>query len=62
MANLNLTTIDQEKRCDCGKLLFKRTHRGIEFKCNRCKRIHLIPIDRLDDRYRSLCPVIPEPS
>ena len=46
-----------EGRCECGKLLFKRTKRGIEFKCARCKRIHFVPLDRLDFEYHSLCPV-----
>ena len=47
-----------EERCDCGKLLFKQTPRGIEFKCNRCKRIHLIPKDWITGEYHSLCPVV----
>lgn len=46
-----------ESRCDCGKLLFKRTKRGFEFKCNRCKRIHLIPFDWFSEKYRGLCPL-----
>lgn len=32
-----------EQRCKCGKLIFKKTGKGLEFKCARCKRIHLIP-------------------
>ena len=54
-----------EKRCECGKLLFKRTKHGFEFKCHRCKRIHLIPFDRFDLDYQNLCPavnVIQEPN
>ena len=47
-----------EERCDCGKLLFKLTRRGLEFKCNRCKRIHLIPLDRLDKEFHNICPVV----
>ena len=46
-----------EKRCDCGKLLFKWTSRGLEFKCQRCKRIHLIPFDLKSAEYRKLCPL-----
>lgn len=49
---------NQEERCDCGKLLFKLTHRGLEFKCNRCKQIHLVPLHRLDKEFHNLCPVI----
>lgn len=52
------TISTQEERCDCGKLLFRKTRRGIEFKCNRCKRIHLIAIDQFDSKYRNLCPVV----
>ncbi len=47
-----------EERCDCGKLLFKKTKRGIEFKCVRCKRIHLIPFDWISEDYHNLCPII----
>jgi len=50
--------VGQEKRCDCGKLLFKRTPRGLEFKCNRCKRIHFVPLDHLDKEFKNLCPLI----
>lgn len=48
----------KESRCDCGKLLFKRTRHGFEFKCNRCKRVHLIPMDWFSTEYRNLCPII----
>jgi len=47
-----------DQRCDCGKLLFRKSTRGLEFKCHRCKRIHLIPMDRLDAKYHHLCPII----
>jgi phage FluMu protein Com len=46
-----------ELRCDCGKLLFKKTTHGFEYKCNRCKRIHLIPFDSIGSEFQSLCPV-----
>lgn len=29
-------------RCDCGKLYLVRTDAGYEFKCPRCKQIHLL--------------------
>lgn len=50
-----------EQRCDCGRLLFKRTKRGFEFKCHRCKRIHLIPFD-WDGKsdFQNLCPIVDE--
>ncbi len=48
---------DNELRCDCGKLLFKKTSHGFEYKCNRCKRIHLIPFDTIGPEFQSLCPV-----
>lgn len=47
----------EELRCDCGRLLFKKTKHGFEFKCNRCKRIHLIPFDSIGNDFQSLCPV-----
>ena len=47
-----------EQRCDCGKLLFKMSPHGLEVKCNRCKQIHLVPVDRLDKQFRNLCPVV----
>ena len=51
-----------EKRCECGKLLFKRTSRGFEVKCNRCKRIHFIPFEAIGSEYQSLCPVMNNPA
>lgn len=51
-----------EERCDCGKLLFKKTTRGIEFKCIRCKRIHLIPFDWISNEYHNLCPIVDQSS
>lgn len=34
-------------RCDCGKLCLIKTKDGYEFKCPRCKRIHLLKYERL---------------
>ena len=34
-------------RCDCGKLYLIKTKEGYEFKCPRCKRIHLIKYKEL---------------
>jgi len=49
---------DWEERCDCGKLLLKKTKKGFELKCSRCKRIHLIPFDQIDEEYQKLCPLL----
>lgn len=40
---------DQKKevRCNCGKLCFIRTKTGFEFKCNRCKRLHVLRCEDL---------------
>ena len=51
-----------EQRCECGKLLFKRTSRGFEVKCTRCKRIHFIPFEAIGSEYQSLCPVMNTPA
>jgi phage FluMu protein Com len=32
-------------RCSCGSLLARRTERGIEVKCRRCRRVVLIVPD-----------------
>ena len=36
-----------QMRCDCGKLYLVKTKDGYEFKCSRCKRIHLLEYERL---------------
>ncbi len=41
-----------DERCECGKLLLKKTPKGIEFKCHRCKRIHVIPLCELTPEAR----------
>ncbi|GEM_PF-2982520 len=40
-------TLKQENRCDCGRLLFVKTNKGFEFKCQRCKRIHCLHFDQV---------------
>jgi phage FluMu protein Com len=35
---------DEEVRCECGHLLAKLTAEGLEMKCRRCKRIHVLQI------------------
>lgn len=37
----------QDERCECGNLLCKVSRETVEIKCRRCKRIHVIPIERL---------------
>lgn len=37
-----------ELRCHCGNMMGRTTPRGIEVKCRRCKRIHVIPLSVLD--------------
>lgn len=39
---------DAELRCHCGNMMGRTTSRGIEVKCRRCKRIHVIPLSVLD--------------
>ncbi|RIK98386.1 MAG: hypothetical protein DCC71_20995 [Proteobacteria bacterium] len=33
-------------RCDCGSLLGRLVAGGVEIKCRRCKRTHVIPLER----------------
>jgi phage FluMu protein Com len=35
----------RDERCECGNLLARRTERGIEVKCRRCKRTVVIPLE-----------------
>lgn len=37
----------RDERCECGNLLCKISEDAIEIKCRRCKRIHVIPLERL---------------
>lgn len=42
----NMTLPVSEIRCDCGKLLARRTAAGIELKCRRCgRRLEVSPED-----------------
>jgi hypothetical protein len=43
-----------EERCECGNLVAKLTETTVEIKCRRCKRVHVIPMDMLKDRYVAL--------
>ena len=37
----------EQIRCHCGKLYLIKTRDGYEFKCSRCKRIHLLRYEQL---------------
>ena len=43
-----------DERCECGNLVAKLTDETVEIKCRRCKRIRVIPMDLLKDRYQYL--------
>jgi len=43
-----------DERCECGNLVAKLTEETVEIKCRRCKRIRVIPMDMLKDRYEYL--------
>lgn len=44
---------DAEIRCHCGNMMGRTTSRGIEVKCRRCKRIHVIPLSALGHCHNS---------
>lgn len=33
----------EELRCLCGSLIARMLEEGLELKCKRCKRLHLLP-------------------
>ncbi len=41
---LDLKSDETEVRCFCGSLIARICETGVELKCRRCKRFHLIPI------------------
>ena len=41
------STSPGECRCACGNLVAKRSARGVEIKCRRCRRVHLIPWEEM---------------
>jgi len=47
MAVFNQKSKSDEHRCLCGSLLARVTHQGIELKCRKCKRLHVIPNSRI---------------
>ncbi len=43
-----------DERCECGNLIAKLTETTVEIKCRRCKRIRVIPVDQMAERYQIL--------
>jgi hypothetical protein len=43
-----------DERCGCGNLLARRTKRGLEIKCRRCKRVYVIDVAEGDFASRPL--------
>jgi phage FluMu protein Com len=44
---------EADLRCECGFLLCKITPEYLEIKCRRCKRIVVLPILELPERYQN---------
>jgi len=43
--------LDQDElRCFCGSLIARICAAGVELKCRRCKRFHIIPISSEKDK------------
>ena len=42
----------RDERCECGNLICKLSDETVEIKCRRCKRIHVIPFERLTGKGR----------
>lgn len=36
---------DRPVRCDCGALVARLVPGGVELKCRRCKRTHVVPLE-----------------
>ena len=52
MWGLNRQNRDNNQvRCDCGRLYLVKTKDGYEFKCPRCKKMHLIKFEELVVNY-----------
>ena len=50
----DLSQLNKDKnqvRCDCGRLYLVKTKDGYEFKCPRCKRMHLIKFEEMVVNY-----------
>ncbi|MCD4779528.1 MAG: hypothetical protein K8S27_03120 [Candidatus Omnitrophica bacterium] len=42
---------NNQVRCDCGRLYLVKTKDGYEFKCPRCKKVHLLRYEELIVKY-----------
>lgn len=40
---------DKDHRCFCGSLIARICDAGLELKCRRCKRFHIIPLSRIEN-------------
>ena len=38
---------EPEVRCDCGRLVAMLTPIGVEIKCKRCKKVSIIPLNKM---------------
>jgi len=43
---------DDELRCACGRLLARVVEEGIELRCSRCKRAHVLPWSSIEGASR----------
>lgn len=52
-----------EVRCECGHLLAKLTVEGVEVKCRKCKRVHLLWVSAVGAaKSRSAALKVPKPA
>lgn len=54
--DVDCATGDGDLRCHCGRLMARLTSGGIEIKCQRCKRVVLLPAPPLDGRWVTVPP------
>lgn len=51
-----------EQRCGCGQLLALAVSNGVEIKCKRCKRFHVISWQELSIFLKDKGPLSPDPT
>lgn len=49
--SLGALGVAAEVRCHCGSLMARRTARGLELKCRRCKRVVIVTEDQVEQRW-----------
>jgi phage FluMu protein Com len=49
MTNNEKKNKDNQLRCECGRLYLVITKDSFEFKCPRCKRVHVLKFEELKD-------------